>query len=384
MARPSLLTRGFVLLSAADLGYFTSVGVAVYALPLYVTGPLDSSDGQAGLAFGAFAIAALVLRPFAGRLCDTVGRLPLLVGGPVLAAISLGLTATADSFVAVMALRLLLGVAEAAFFVASIAALVDLVPAERMGEAVSYNSLGLYLGLALGPPLGEALVETRGFDQAWWAAAVLALISAGVATLVGETSSSLQQPGSRSALIHRPALPVAFGFFTSLVAIGGFLAFAALHAEDVGLTDSSLPLLVYGLVVVCLRIALAQVVDRFAPLRLGATALAIIATGLLVTAAWATPSGMLTGTVLLAVGVTLSTPAFFAAIFATAHESERGAASGTASLFIDLGLGGGPVLLGLVVQATDISVAFATAAAVAVLGVAWTLRLGSEGKVAVR
>ena len=45
-----------------------------------------------------------------------------------------------------VALRLLAGVAEAAFFVASFAALADLAPPDRMGEALSYNSLGLYLG----------------------------------------------------------------------------------------------------------------------------------------------------------------------------------------------------------------------------------------------
>ena len=62
------------------------------------------------------------------------------------------------------ALRLVLGVAEAAFFVASFAALADLAPPDRIGEALSYNSLGLYLGLALGPPLGEVVVRTAGFD----------------------------------------------------------------------------------------------------------------------------------------------------------------------------------------------------------------------------
>ena len=48
----------------------------------------------------------------------------------------------------------MLGVGEAAFFVAGFAFLADLAPPERMGEALSYNSLGLYLGIALGPAAG--------------------------------------------------------------------------------------------------------------------------------------------------------------------------------------------------------------------------------------
>ncbi|MBO9523173.1 MAG: MFS transporter [Nocardioidaceae bacterium] len=370
-----LLSRGFVLLSVADLAYFTAVGVAVYTLPLYVTGPLGGSDRQAGIAFGAFAIAALLLRPLAGRLCDTVGRRPLLVGGSLLAFMGLSLTATADSLASVIGLRLLLGVGEAAFFVASLAALIDIVPAGRMGEATSYNSLGLYLGLALGPPLGEVLVENLGYDEAWWGAGLLAAAGALVVLLLGETGTRTRPAGPPAAMIHRPAVPAAVAFFTSLVAVGGFLAFAALQAEDLGIENSSLPLLCYGLLVVLLRLTLARYMDRHPPLVLGAGALTTIAAGLTVVALWAEPAGMYLGTALLALGVTVSTPAFFTAIFATATTRDRGAASGTASIFLDLGLGGGPILLGLVAGAASLRTAFATAAIVALLGALWALRV---------
>ena len=54
--RPApLLTPAFLMLAVADLAYFTAAGVAIFALPLYVTGPLGSDEAGAGLAFGAFA-----------------------------------------------------------------------------------------------------------------------------------------------------------------------------------------------------------------------------------------------------------------------------------------------------------------------------------------
>ena len=140
-------------------------GVAIYALPLWVTGPVGSDTSGAGLAFGAFAVSALILRPVAGRLADTRGRRPLLVGGALISALGMLGTAYADNLVLVVLLRLLLGVAEAAFFVASLAALADLAPPSRISEATSYNSLGLYLGLAFGPPLGELLVRIGGFHR---------------------------------------------------------------------------------------------------------------------------------------------------------------------------------------------------------------------------
>ena len=166
-----LFTPAFIMLGIAELCYFTAFGVAIFALPLYVTGPIGGDAAGAGLAVGAFALSALVLRPLAGRLADRFGRLPLLFGGALIAAASLALLLLAESLPVVVALRLLAGVAEAAFFVAGFAALADLAPEARMGEALSYNSLGLYLGIAFGPLLGAALVDLAGFGLAWTGAA---------------------------------------------------------------------------------------------------------------------------------------------------------------------------------------------------------------------
>jgi predicted MFS family arabinose efflux permease len=373
--RDRLLTPAFIRLAVADLAYFTATGVAIYTLPLWVTGPVGSDKAGAGLAFGAFAVSALILRPVAGRLADTRGRRPLLVGGALISALGMLGTAYADNLVLVVLLRLLLGVAEAAFFVAALAALADLAPASRMGEAISYNSLGLYLGLAFGPPLGELLVISAGFTAAWYGAAALSVVAAVVAAGIKDVRSRSAPTAGHSRLIYWKAVPPALGFFASVVAMGVFFAFGALQAEAVGLMPASTPLFVYGLVVVAGRLSLARVLDRFPALLLGAIALAIIAGGLVIVALWTHPIGMVLGPAIFALGVTISTPAFFSAIFATAQPGERGAASGTASVFLDLGIALGPMVLGLAAQAGGIPFAFGLAAAIVLAGCGWILIL---------
>ena len=373
--RERLLTSAFIRLTLADVAYFTSTGVAIYTLPLWVTGPVGSDKSGAGLAFGAFAVSALLLRPIAGRLADTRGRRPLLVGGALISAVGMLGTAYAGNLGLVVVLRLLLGVAEAAFFVASIAALADLAPPNRMGEATSYNSLGLYLGLAFGPPLAELLVRTGGFRAAWYGAATLSVIAALVAAGIRDLRKGAPATAGRMRVIHWKAVPAALGFFASVVAMGALFAFGSLQAHAVGLMPVSTPLFVYGIIVVTGRLLLARVLDRFRPLLLGAVALVIISGGLMIMALWTTPLGMVLGAAVFALGITLSTPAFFSAIFATARPDERGAASGTASVFLDLAMGGGPMLLGFAAQASGIPFAFGVAAAVAVAGAVWILTL---------
>jgi MFS family permease len=113
------------------------------------------------------------------------------------------------------------------------------------------------------------------------------------------------------------------------------------------------------------------------PLRLMTAALVASGVGLCLAAGVPGAAGLYAGAALIALGVAFTTPAFFTAVMARVPPSERGSASGTASLFIDLGFGVGPVVFGLVADAASIPAAFACGAAVALAGAAWTLRLAT-------
>jgi MFS family permease len=372
--RGRLFTPSFVALSISELAYFTAFGLMIPVVPLFAAGPLGAGPVGAGLAVGAFSVAALLLRPFAGRLSDRHGRRALLVGGGLLFTTVTAAHLLATELEILVLLRLLLGVAEALFFVAAGAALADLAPPARLGEAISYNSLSLYLGIAAGPALGELLLDVGGYRLAWLGGASLALMATLLALRIPETGTA-QGDVARPPLIHRAALAPGLAFFTGLAASGGFLAFAALHARDVGMSGAGLVLGVYGLVVIACRLLFARLADRFPPLRLGMVALLLSAAGLALTGAVRNATGLVAGAAILAVGVALLTPAFYRAIMARVEPHQRGGAVGTFSIFVDLGLGGGPMLAGLVAARAGIPAAFLAGAVLAVLGAASTLLL---------
>jgi MFS family permease len=265
-------------------------------------------------------------------------------------------------------LRLLLGMAEALYFVAGFAALADLAPPGRAGEALSYNSLALYLGIATGPLIAQALLGLGGFRLVWVGTGVLLAVAALLATGVPETRRPATGAVVPAPLIHPAALVPGLGLFAGIAAASGFLAFASLHAARLGLDLWSTVLGVYGLVVVTCRILFATLPDRVPPLRLATAALTASGVGLVMIAALPAVWSLLVGAAVLAIGSAFLTPAVFAAIFRDVPPSQRGSAAGTASVFIDLGLSGGPVVLGLVAAATSLSVAFLSAAALAGAG----------------
>src|SRR3954454_20836257 len=222
----TLFTPAFVALTLSDLAYFIAGGALIGVTPFFVTGPLGGGPAAVGLAVGAFSLTTLVLRPLAGRWADRHGRRPLLVGGALLYALLVVAHLLITDLAWLVVLRLVLGGAEALYFVAGFAALADLAPPGRAGEALSYNSLALYLGLAAGPLIGQALLGLGGFPLAWIGASLLLVVAAVLASRVPETLQTGVAPGPQPPLIHPAALVPGLGLFIGVAVVGGFLAFA--------------------------------------------------------------------------------------------------------------------------------------------------------------
>jgi MFS family permease len=366
-----LWTPAFVGLGAAELAYFTAAGLLIPLTPLFASGDLGADKLGVGITVGAFSVTALILRPIAGRAADQRGRRPLLIWGAFLAAIVIAAHIVVTDLVVLVGLRLLLGVAEAFFFVAGFAMVADLAPPGRAGEALSYNSLALYLGIAFGPGLGEWLVAVSGYPTAWLVGAGLCGVAGFIAVAMRESAELVTDPGPLRLLHPRAVLP-SLGLFTGVAGMSGFLAFVALYASDLGMEGSGPVLLMFGVIVVGTRIAFARLPDRVPPYRLAAAALALVAIGLALM--WLVPTvvGLYAGAALCALGIAFTTPAFFAAIVERVEPSERGTALGTTSLFIDLAFGGGPFLVGLVAGIASIPASFGVAALVVAAGAAGT------------
>jgi MFS family permease len=370
-----LFTPAFVALTLSELAYFTGGGLMIGLTTFLVTGPIGADESGVALATAAFTVTTLALRPYAGRLSDRRGRRPLLIGGGAMFAIVLLGHLLATSLPALIVLRLLWGVAEAFYFVAAFAALADLAPPGRTGEALSFNSLALYLGLALGPLLGQLLHELGGFPAAWVGGFVLGVAATVLAVVLPETAASngAAEGAGSPGIFHRQAIGPGLALFTGTTAMSGFLLLIGPHAEALGLDAWSLTFLLFGAIVIVLRLAFATLPDRVPPLRLGGLALAMAGIGLTVVAVGGGVAGLLAGTALMAAGVAFMTPAFFAATFARVPATERGAASGTMSFLIDLGFGAGPFVLGFVAASSGTPFAFVIGAGVALAGAVATL-----------
>lgn len=372
-----LFSPAFAALSVAALAFFTAGSTVLPVATRYAKGPLGADGIGVGVSIGVFAIAALVLRPVVGWASDRYGRRPLLILGGVVTVVALVGHLAALTLPAFIAVRALLGIGEALFFVAIVAAVADIAPPARRGEAINIGSLAVYLGLGIGPFIGETVLEAAGFTTVWIVAAGLGVVATALSVLVPETAPAVlaaratgaRRPMTeRARLIHPAGLLPGFLILTGAWGMAGFFAFIPLVADDAGMGGAGLPLAVYALIVCILRIAFASLPDRMGAARLSGSALAVSALGLAVIAVAPGGPGVMAGTIVFACGIAFMFPALMALAVARVDESERGSVVGTTSAFLDLSFGLAPAVMGLVADAAGFPAAFLLAAAVAALG----------------
>jgi MFS family permease len=379
-----LLTPRFVLVVGAGLAYFVSLGMLLPIVPLYVKHRLGGGDVDVGIAVGALFVGAVVLRPFAGRIGDTTGRRVLIIGGALVVCISEVLYGVGGSLGFLIGARLLTGLGEAAFFVGAATMITDLAPPDRRGEAISYWSVAVYGGLAFGPALGETVLDATDFSTTWLVAAALAAVAAGLACFTREAPRPLAVGGDGATpapIINRGALGPGAVLFSGLIALAAFTAFVPLYVSEVGLDGADSVFLLYGGLILAVRIIGARLPDILGGRTSGTVALAATTAGMAVIAGWGSAAGLFVGTVLFAAGASLLYPAMLLLALGNSPETERGAVVGTISSFFDLSQGLGSLLVGGVAAATSYRGAFGVGAACAAVGfVALRLESGRRAR----
>ena len=361
-----VITRQFLTVVVAGLFYFFSLGMLLPIVPLFVAGPLGGSELAVGILVGSFSIGAVLIRPFAGRIGDRMGRKVLIVGGALVVAISVGLYLLVTGPEMLLAARLLGGVGEAAFCGGAGTMITDLAPPSRRGEAISYWSVAVYSGLAFGPALGEFVLDETHFNRVWVLALVFALLSAVIGMFTTETVVPAPSGGAPAPLINRSALTPGFVLFLGMIGLAGFAAFMPLYVSDVGLEDSSSVFLLYGCTILLVRIIGAKIPDRIGPLRAGTLSTAAAAIGLIVIAFVETKPGLYLGTIIFSIGMSLLYPSVLTLALTGVPDSQRGSAVGTISSFFDLSQGIGAAVLGVSVKLGGYRAGFSLAALAAV------------------
>ncbi len=158
--RPPPLTGSWKIAAAAWM--VTAVFIlSNSAMPLYVHWQRQFAFSSATLTviFASYIAGLLGALLVAGQLSDRLGRKAVLIPGFLIAMAACGLFAVADSVAALIAARLLTGVAVGIIVSSGMAAVVDVGGPDRKRQASLAASVAMVLGAGLGPMLAGTLAQ---------------------------------------------------------------------------------------------------------------------------------------------------------------------------------------------------------------------------------
>jgi MFS transporter, DHA1 family, inner membrane transport protein len=258
-------------LSAFAIG--TTEFVIVGLIPT-IAASLHVSVPSAGLLVSLYALGVAIGAPVLTALTGRVSRKTLLLGLMLLFTAG-NLTAwMAPGYAALMAARVLTGLAHGVFFSIGSTIATTLVPKEKAASAIALMFSGLTVALVTGVPLGTFIGQRFGWQMTFLAVALLGVIAfIGIALLVprGIASGKPANLATQLAVLKKPRLLLVYAM-TTLGYGGSFIAFtylAPILQQVAGFSSNSvgLVMLVYGLSVAFGNIWGGKLADRKGPVR---------------------------------------------------------------------------------------------------------------------
>ncbi|MGD9223242.1 MAG: MFS transporter [Desulfobacteraceae bacterium] len=383
LTKAPLYTREFFLLLASGLLLTTGIGI-FYLFPLYVL-DLGGSKSDIGILMGTMSLSAVALRPWTSGLVDRLGRKGSMAAGCMLmTAVSIAHLffsgAIGQLYPALMLLRLLFGTGVALGIIASLTLAADLAPASRLNEGLGIFGVMPLMGIAIGPVVGEGIINQWGFNAMFLAAAVF--FTAGFCFLLPlKDNFTASHGGARSSfmkvlqngLVWRMAF-ICLCFGVAFAAHGGFVApFAKAGAMPVSAYFVS-----YSTAAVISRLLGGKLADRFGEKRLIPVALVIAGMGF-VGLIQVTSTVGLAGTGFVAgLGHGLLFPSLIALTIRPIAAGDRGKVTGILTGGVDAGMFLGSLTMGQLGEFFGFPAIFTMAAATIFVGLGtflWTRRM---------
>jgi predicted MFS family arabinose efflux permease len=358
MPREKLWTRNFTTISTvfflvALVFYLLMVTMGVYAAEQFKV-----SESVAGLVTGIYIIGSLMGRMMTGSLIVRTGGKKALLLGVGLFTIASGLYFFASSIPLLLGIRFLHGISSGITLNASATIVALIVPFSRRAEGIGYFSTASVLSAAVGPFLGIFLSQHTNLNTIFTFCLMLSVMSLILSTRLDdppvEVPGNIPQTHLRglnlSNLFETSALPISLVILLIGLAYSSVLSFITMYAKTIDLVSAaSFYFLVYAITIVLTRPFTGRITDLKGVNIVAYPTLFFFAAGMLLL------SQAHHGATLLIAGSAIG---FGYGNFNSVAQTiairkvppERIAlATSTFFIFLELGLGAGPYLLGTMI-----------------------------------
>ena len=359
--RGKLWTKDFVTISVINLLVFLTHFLLFVTIASYAVDQFHASTGMAGLVAGIFIIGALIGRLGTGRVIEDIGSKRVLIVSTLFFIVTSVLYFAAVNLSLLLLIRLLHGIAFGAASTATGTIVAQIIPAGRHGEGIGYYSLGAILSVALGPFIGIYLISHADVGMLFVFTSMLATASFVLSFIVNKPvyeKPALEERSEAnkfqwSDFFEYKSIPISIIILVIGFSYSGLLTFISLYAKEIHLERAaSFYFLVYAVTVLVARPLAGRLMDVRGAGFVVYPCLVIYAAGMLLFSQSANGTMLLGAAILIAMGYGSFISCAQAISIRGVLQHRMGLATTTYFVFVDLGFGMGPYLLGLMVPLT--------------------------------
>lgn len=327
-------------------------------LPAYLSGM--GGGRYIGFIISLFTLAAMISRPFSGKLADTIGRRPIIFFGVLMSFICSLLYPVLTGVSAFLLLRFLHGFSTGFAPTGTSAYVADIIPDNRRGEAMGILGLTSNIGTAFGPALGSEITVASSINFMFYMASIFAILSMLILLGLKETLHQpqhfrLQLLKIKSDEILEPrVMAPSIAMFLIVVPLGVVLTVVPDLSEHLEMRNKGVFFTFYTLSSLLVRFLAGKISDKYGRvivIKWGAATL--IVSMIYMGYAWSA-THLLMAAIIYGIAVGLVSPTIFAWTIDLAHQNRLGKAMATVYIALEGGIGLGAILAGWT-YAQDIS-----------------------------
>jgi MFS family permease len=354
-------TKDFIFLILSNFLMYITYYAILSALPIYLVSDLTASKMQVGLVVGTYTIASVLVRPFSGFALDRFGRRTIFLLALILYTLLFAGYLFALTITSIIILRFAQGLTWGITTVSGSTIATDNIPASKRGEGIGYFALSTTLGMSVGPVIGLFICHQWGYTTMFVSGCIISVISLFCAYAVHMRKRFVVGKHIRmelSSLFDRNSILPSLNVFITMIAYGGLLSFIALYGREIGIQNSSMYFLIFSVGIAAARLTAGKVFDRKGPGRIITLCLGLLIVGFPLLAMAKDSALFYISAIIIGFGNGVIFPTFQSMINNLADSLHRGAANSTLYTAVDLGMGLGMLMGGLIAQKISISAIF--------------------------
>jgi len=353
-----ILNRDFVLAFLGQFALASVFHILIPTLPIYLS-RLGSNETEIGVLIGVFFVSSLVLRPFVGKALLKSPEKNVMITGALLFALTSSAYLLAPPFWPFLIVRVFQGIGFAFFHTASLTLIANISPEAHRGRSLSYFLLAPNISLALVPSLGMFLINHYSFTLLFLVCLGLSVCSLFITNKLGRRQIAPPEGSTteNGFFLSWKALPPSIIGFFNFIMWGALIAFFPLYALDHGVANSGLFFTAVAVIFFLGRVFGGKILDLYSIERVLPSLLALCVISVTLLAFSKDLPMFILVAVIWGIGNALFAPAVMAYTLDRAGSS-KGPAVGTYTLLSDLGLGLGPMIMGIIIRLSSYPIMF--------------------------